>query len=435
MMMMIPEAWAGNPLMDENRRAFYEYHAALMEPWDGPAAIAFTDGRQIGATLDRNGLRPARYLVTDDDFVMLGSEMGVLEIPEKKHHQEVAPAARQDVPHRPGSRAASSTTPRSRPSWPPSPIASGWTAPRSTSGPAGPTCPMAPTDVSLLDRQQAFGYTQEDIKFLLTPMVRPVRRRSAPWARTTRLGAVVPPKHLSTYFKQNLPRSPTRRSTRSAKSWSCRWCRSSARARTCWISPAPAGGLEVNQPILTNEDLERSAHRDNSGNDFRTMTLHITYPAADGAGHGAGAGAPLRRGRAGGACDGHNIMILSDRAVSRTSSPIPALLATSAVHHHLIRQGLRTSSLAGGRDRRSALEVHHFRHPGRLWRRGHQPLPGLRHHRRHAAEAGRTKSARFEAQSSATSRPSARACSRSCRRWASPPTSPTAARRSSTRLA
>ena len=84
MMMLIPEAWAGNPLMDESRRAFYEYHAALMEPWDGPAAVAFTDGRQIGATLDRNGLRPARYLVTDDDLVVLASEMGVLPIPEEK---------------------------------------------------------------------------------------------------------------------------------------------------------------------------------------------------------------------------------------------------------------------------------------------------------------------------------------------------------------
>ena len=84
MMMMIPEAWAGNPLMDEDRRAFYEYHAALMEPWDGPAAMAFTDGRQIGATLDRNGLRPARFVVTDDDYVVMASEVGVLDIPETK---------------------------------------------------------------------------------------------------------------------------------------------------------------------------------------------------------------------------------------------------------------------------------------------------------------------------------------------------------------
>jgi glutamate synthase (NADPH/NADH) large chain len=112
-MMLIPEAWAGNPLMDAKRRAFYEYHACLMEPWDGPAAIAFTDGRQIGATLDRNGLRPARYFVTDDGLVVMASEMGVLPIPEDTHRQEMAASARQDVTDRPGSRAASSPTKRS----------------------------------------------------------------------------------------------------------------------------------------------------------------------------------------------------------------------------------------------------------------------------------------------------------------------------------
>ena len=102
MMMLIPEAWAGNPLMDEKRRAFYEYHAALMEPWDGPAAVAFTDGRLIGATLDRNGLRPARYFVTDDDKVILASEMGVLPYPEEQHRAEMAAAAGQDAADRPG---------------------------------------------------------------------------------------------------------------------------------------------------------------------------------------------------------------------------------------------------------------------------------------------------------------------------------------------
>ena len=105
MMMLIPEAWAGNPLMSEERRAFYEYHAALMEPWDGPAAMAFTDGRLIGATLDRNGLRPARYLVTDDGFVLLSSEMGVLEFPGRKDRQEVAAAAGPHAAHRPGKAA------------------------------------------------------------------------------------------------------------------------------------------------------------------------------------------------------------------------------------------------------------------------------------------------------------------------------------------
>ncbi len=101
-MMLIPEAWAGNPLMDAKRRAFYEYHACLMEPWDGPAAMAFTDGRQIGATLDRNGLRPARYLVTKDDLVIMSSEVGRAAGRRSRHRQEVAPAAGQDAADRPG---------------------------------------------------------------------------------------------------------------------------------------------------------------------------------------------------------------------------------------------------------------------------------------------------------------------------------------------
>ena len=172
MMMLIPEAWAGNPLMDEERRAFYEYHAALMEPWDGPAAMAFTDGRQIGATLDRNGLRPARYFVTDDGLFVLASEVGVLPMPEEKivakwrlqpgkmllvdlvagphrrrrRDQEQA-VARQPLP-RNGSRRRRSCSRSSI---------------RSSRAPSR-------TDVSLLDRQQAFGYTQEDLAFLLSPM-------------------------------------------------------------------------------------------------------------------------------------------------------------------------------------------------------------------------------------------------------------------------
>ena len=131
-MMLIPEAWAGNPLMDEDRSAFYEYHAALMEPWDGPAAMCFSDGLHIGATLDRNGLRPARYIVTDDDEVIMASETGVLPIPPEKIVQQVAPAAGQDAADRSEEGRASSPTRRSRPSSRPRiPTSSGWPAPRS----------------------------------------------------------------------------------------------------------------------------------------------------------------------------------------------------------------------------------------------------------------------------------------------------------------
>ena len=170
-MMMIPEAWAGNPLMNEERRAFYEYNAALMEPWDGPAAIAFTNGRQIGATLDRNGLRPARYLLTRDDRIVMASEMGVLPIPEKDIVKKwrLQPGKMLLVDLDEGrlipDEELKATLARSHPykEW--------LHARRSCSRSLPATANAAPiSNLSLLDRQQAFGYTQEDLKFLMTPM-------------------------------------------------------------------------------------------------------------------------------------------------------------------------------------------------------------------------------------------------------------------------
>ena len=165
MMLMIPEAWAGNPLMDEDRRAFYEYHAALMEPWDGPAAMAFTDGRQIGATLDRNGLRPARYIVTDDDYIVMASEVGVLDIPERKIVKKwrLQPGKMLLVdtragPHRRRRRAEAHA--RDREAVPRVDRRARGIALEDMPDPAPPT----PSEVPLLDRQQAFGYTQEDLQ-------------------------------------------------------------------------------------------------------------------------------------------------------------------------------------------------------------------------------------------------------------------------------
>jgi len=364
MMLLIPEAWAGNSLMDEDRRAFYEYHAALMEPWDGPAAVAFTDGRQIGATLDRNGLRPARYLVTDDDLVIMASEMGVLDIPEEKivkkwrlqpgkmflidldqgriiDDAEVKAELAGSMPYRE------------------------WLNRTQIRLDELPTdvAPMTPAKDTLLDAQQAFGYTQEDIKLLLTPMV--LTGQEAVGS----MGADDPPsvlsnrpKHLSSYFKQNFAQvtNPAIDPIREELVMSL----------VSLIGPRPnllgltqAGShmrLEVKHPILTNEDLERVRHiEDNTGGAFRTYTLDITYPADHGA---EGMEAALKRlcGQAEDAVlRGFNILILSDRHMNRDYIAIPALLATSAVHHHLIRHGLRTSSglvLETG----AALEIHHF---------------------------------------------------------------------------
>ncbi|MET0067008.1 MAG: glutamate synthase large subunit [Candidatus Thiodiazotropha sp.] len=364
MMMLIPEAWGGNKLMDKQRRAFYEYHAALMEPWDGPAAVAFTDGRQIGATLDRNGLRPARYLITDDDLVVMGSEMGVLEIPEEKIIKKwrLQPGKMFLIDLEQGriidDAEIKADLAKARPY-------QDWLDQTQIHLDALPedVAPMAPNDKDLLNAQQAFGYSQEDIKFLLTPMV--LTGQEA----TGSMGADNPPsvlslraKHLSTYFKQNFaqvtnpPIDPIREELVMSLV-------SLIGPRPNLLNLADAGEhmrLEVSQPVMTNEDLERIRHiEDNTSGAFRTKTLHMVYPASDGVAGMRPALDALCELAESKVREGYNILILSDRKVDADNIAIPALLATSAVHHHLIRKGLRTESglvlETGG-----ALEVHHF---------------------------------------------------------------------------
>jgi len=364
MMMLIPEAWGGNKLMDPKRRAFYEYHAALMEPWDGPAAVAFTDGRQIGATLDRNGLRPARYLITEDDLVVMASEMGVLDIPEEKIIKKwrLQPGKMFLIDMEQGRIIDDVEVKEELASAKPYREWLDKTQIHLDELPSD-VAPMAPDEATLLDNQQAFGYSQEDIKFLLTPMVMTGQEG------TGSMGADNPPsvlslraKHLSTYFKQNFaqvtnpPIDPIREELVMSLV-------SLIGPRPNLLNPSDAGKhmrLEVSQPVLTNEDLERIRHvEDNTAGAFRTKTLDITYPVAN--------GAPGMKMAMEALCtlaeqkvrEGYNILILSDRKVDADNIAIPALLATSAVHHHLIRKGLRTESglvLETG----AALEVHHF---------------------------------------------------------------------------
>ncbi|MBB4041056.1 glutamate synthase (NADPH/NADH) large chain [Microvirga flocculans] len=363
MMMLIPEAWAGNPLMDEDRRAFYEYHAALMEPWDGPAAVCFTDGRQIGATLDRNGLRPARYLVTDDGLVVLASEMGVLPIPEEKivekwrlqpgkmllidleegrivSDDEIKQQLSQAHPYKEWLKRTQIVLEDLKPV----------------------QARESRTDVSLLDRQQAFGYTTEDLKLLMQPMAVTGQEAVGSMGTDTPISALSDkPKLLYTYFKQNFaqvtnpPIDPIREEL--------------VMSLVSFIGPRPnildlegtsrRKRLEVRQPILTNEDLEKIRCIGHFEDRFDTKTLDITYPAE--------LGAPALDGALDRLCDraeaavhgGYNIIILSDRMVGPDRIPIPALLATAAVHNYLIRKGLRTSVglvLESGEPR----EIHHF---------------------------------------------------------------------------
>ena len=368
-MMMIPEPWEQHTTMDERRRAFYEYHAAMMEPWDGPASIVFTDGRQIGATLDRNGLRPARYCVTDDDLVILASESGVLPVPEHKivRKWRLQPGKMFLIDLEQGrmvdDEEIKATLAHSKPykQWIENlRIKLDDVAVRPS---AGMIKPMLENQATLLDRQQLFGYTQEDIKFLLSPMAANGEEATGSMGNDSPL-AVLSNKNkpLYNYFKQlfaqvtNPPIDPIREAI--------------VMSLVSFIGPKPnlldinqvnpPMRLEVSQPVLNSADMEKlrdiEAHTQGK---FKSYTLDITYPLAWGR-EGIEAKLASLCAESGDAIkDGKNILIVSDRQVSATQIAIPALLALSAIHQHLVKEGLRTTAglvVETG----SAREVHHF---------------------------------------------------------------------------
>ncbi|HUW39097.1 MAG TPA: glutamate synthase large subunit [Rhodocyclaceae bacterium] len=364
MMLMIPEAWEKHALMDENRRAFYEYHAAMMEPWDGPAAVAFTDGRQIGATLDRNGLRPARYLVTDDDLVIMASEAGVLPVPEARivkkwrlqpgkmflidlvqgriiEDKEIKDALANAKPYREWIEKIRIKLDEISNADPADCIAG----------------------VPLLDRQQAFGYTQEDIKFILEPMAQSGEEATGSMGNDAALPVLSSrSKPFYNYFKQlfaqvtNPPIDPIREEI--------------VTSLTSFIGPKPnllgladinpPIRLEVSQPVLSCGDMAKIRDIERfTGGKFRPSELDITYPESWGSAGIEARLASLVAEAEDAVRYGHNILIVSDRRIDATHVAIPALLATSAVHQHLVKQGLRTSAglvVETG----SAREVHHF---------------------------------------------------------------------------
>jgi glutamate synthase (NADPH/NADH) large chain len=369
-MMLIPEAWAGNPLMNPAQKAFYEYHAALMEPWDGPAAVAFTDGRQIGATLDRNGLRPARFLVTDDDHVIMASESGVLPVAEEKilrkwrlqpgkmllidmeqgriiEDEEIKASLAEAAPY---AKWLESNQYKLK-------DLDALAADDASTVPALPNDPQAQ-----LDRQQAFGYSQEDIARFLEPMARNGEDPLGSMGTDTPIAVLSSrPRLLYDYFKQNFaqvtnpPIDPIREEL--------------VMSLVSMIGPRPnllgrqAGThkrLEVDQPILTNRDLVRirSAEEQLDGA-FRTETIDITWDAATGADGLAMALKEMCWAATEAVLADKNILILSDRAQSADRIAMPAALATAAVHHHLVKQGLRMQTglvVESG----EAREVHHF---------------------------------------------------------------------------
>jgi len=364
MMMMIPEAWAGHELMDPTRRAFYEHHAALMEPWDGPAAMAFTDGRQIGATLDRNGLRPARYFVTDDDHVILASEMGVLPYAEDRIVEKwrLQPGKMLLIDLEEGRIISDEEIKTQLASLQPY---QAWLDKAQINVEDLPDIGGQPPqpNVPLLKRQQAFGYTQEDIKLLMAPMAATGQEAIGSMGTDTPIAVLSDQsKSLFAYFHQNFaqvtnpPIDPIREEL--------------VMSLVSFIGPRPnlldldkqgaLRRLEVRQPILSNEDLEKiRAIGDIADNHFQTRTLDSTF-AADRGADGMQPALDTLCSRAERAVeDGFNIIILSDRLVSEDRVPIPSLLATSAVHNHLIRKGLRTR-VGLVVETGEAREVHHF---------------------------------------------------------------------------
>jgi len=365
MMMLIPEAWAGNPLMDEERRAFYEYHAAMMEPWDGPAAVAFTDGRQIGATLDRNGLRPARYFVLDDDTVVLASEAGTLPFDESKviTKWRLQPGKMLLIDLEKGAIISDEeiktelASAKNYHKW----LSETQIVLEELKGKK--SSPRKYTGQDLQDGQQAFGYTQEDIKILLTPMATTGQEALGSMGTDTPISAMSnKAKLLYTYFKQNFaqvtnpPIDPIREE--------------SVMSLISFIGPRPnlfdhshqssEKRLEVRQPILRNSDLQKIRDISDIGdNQFVSRVLDITYNVDHGP---EGMKDCLERlcARAEKAVNGgDNIIVLSDRQFSASRVAVPALLATAAVHHHLIRKGLRTS-VGLVVESAEPREVHHF---------------------------------------------------------------------------
>uniref|UniRef100_UPI002588617A glutamate synthase-related protein n=1 Tax=Diaphorobacter sp. TaxID=1934310 RepID=UPI002588617A len=365
-MMMIPEPWEQHESMDERRRAFYEYHAAMIEPWDGPASIVFTDGRQIGATLDRNGLRPSRYVVTDDDLVILASEAGVLPVPDGKivRKWRLQPGKMLLIDLEQGrlieddELKANIVNTKPYKQWIENlrikldDVKVGESAVQ-----------QAASALPLLDRQQAFGFTQEDIKFLLAPMAKNGEEGVGSMGNDSPL-AVLSDKNkpLYNYFRQmfaqvtNPPIDPIREAI--------------VMSLVSFVGPKPnlldinqvnpPMRLELHQPILDFEGMAklRQIEKHTHGK-FKSATIDITYPLAWGKQGVEAKLASLCAQAVDEIKGGANILIISDRNLSATQVAIPALLALSAIHQHLVREGLRTTAglvVETG----TAREVHHF---------------------------------------------------------------------------
>src|SRR5919199_443878 len=362
MMMMIPEPWTAHPSMSDEKKAFYKYHSCLMEPWDGPASIAFTDGTSIGAVLDRNGLRPSRYYVTKDDLVIMASEAGVLPIePERVALKGRLQPGRMFLVNMEEGRIVADEEIKSQ-------IASehpyrDWINQHMVELAQLKDAPEVPESDSqslpLIQRQMAFGYTFEDVRLLLTPMARDGVEAVGAMGADTPLAVLSDrPKLLYDYFKQ-LFAQVTNPPIDSIREEIITSAETTIGAERNLLKPEPESChlIELKTPILSNEELAKLKYV-NEGN-FKSVTIPILCNPKQGV-KGLETAIDEICNRASQAIEaGVNLIILSDRGVNQDNAPIPALLAVSGLHHHLIREGTRTRVglvLESGEPR----EVHHF---------------------------------------------------------------------------
>ena len=359
-MMMVPEAWVGHEDMSEEKKAFYEYHATMMEPWDGPACIAFTDGRYIGAVLDRNGLRPSRYTITKDGLVIMASETGVLPVepgrvarkwrlePGKMFLIDTEEGRIIDDKELKGSYAGQQPYGR----WLKENIVDLKDLPE-------PRKVQVLNEKTLLERQRVFGYTQEDIKVVLKPMVENGEEATGSMGADNPVAVLSGrPQLLYNYFKQlfaqvtNPPVDAIREEVVMAENVYL-----GSESNILAETPDHARRLRLPRPILSNKEFGQVAHV--STPYLKAVTMPILFRKSDGVDGLDKAMEELfiRADKA--VADGYNILILSDRAAGEKDVPIPALLACAGLHHHLIRRGTRTK-VSVVLETGEAREMHHF---------------------------------------------------------------------------
>jgi glutamate synthase (NADPH/NADH) large chain len=379
-MMMIPEPWSGDAFMSPEKKAFYEYHACLMEPWDGPASIAFTDGVRIGAVLDRNGLRPSRYYVTKDDRVIMASEVGVLDIPPEMvlHKGRLQPGRMFLVDMEQGRIIADEELKKQIATEHPY---AEWLRDNLVTLEQLPPGPRVhePEHETVRLRQQVFGYTTEDLRILMAPMAQDGNEAIGSMGNDAALAVLSDkPQLLYNYFKQlfaqvtNPPVDGIREELIMSMETTI-----GAEANLLEPTPRSARQIKLQSPILTNDELDKLRQLDGTWRGgaregpesrdahtsplagFKSVTLPILFPVHEGAKGLEKAMDALCRHASRMVASGHDFIILSDRGHTRTMAPIPALLAVAGVHHHLIREGTRTKVgliLESGEPR----EVHHF---------------------------------------------------------------------------